>query len=182
MAPPVTAPAPSPTPLDEARTPVFDAEAYRDVFRILGTENSCSRFFGGPARALEAFNEFARRLEKRPLEEPAVALRMEGQYTNYRNARTGASFRIFDRSVVNSAGPFFQQDKPAKRTRMRVGRFAAATRPARALVLLHELGHLVADDEGKWLLPNDGADMAQSERNTLKVQDRCLAELLALER
>jgi hypothetical protein len=179
---PAPAPAPLPTPLDTEGEKVFDEQSYRDVFSVLRAENECSRFFGGPAKSLEAFNEFARRLEKKPVGGRNVVLRMEGTYANFRNVRTGATYRIFERATINSAGPFFRRAGTADEGRMRVGRFAPGTRQARALVLLHELGHLVEGDDGRWLLPNDGEDAALSERNTRKVEDQCLEQLLALDR
>lgn len=174
------APPALPAPLDEAGARLFDAEAYRDVFGILRGENPCSRFFGGPAASLEVFNAFARRLETKPLESESIILRMEGAYANYQNMRTGAAYRIFERASLNSDGPFFRRRGAARSARLRVGQFGAGTRQARALVLLHELGHLVEGGDGRWLLPNDGDDAGRSDRNTRKVQDQCLEQILAL--
>jgi hypothetical protein len=70
--------------------------------------------------------------------------------------------------VPSPSGPRFQ-----------VGRFPAASRPARALMLLHELGHLIRGSEG-WLLQPDGGDAVLSDRNTRTVESRCKEQLLAL--
>jgi hypothetical protein len=57
---------------------------------------------------------------------------------------------------------------------------ALGTRPARALILLHELGHLIRGEDGKWLLPDDGNDDRQSRANTQRVQAVCRAQLATL--
>jgi hypothetical protein len=178
---PAAAPAPVPTPLDTSVERLLDAGTYADVFRVLKDDNSCSRFFGGPARAVTAFNEFARRLRSGPLGAGNdVAIRMRGDYTTYHDSLTGASYRIFKEEMVNSNGPFLRRAPTPSTASARVGRFHALTRQARALTLLHELGHLLQGADGKWLLPNDGGDPALSERNTRTVESQCVGQLLAL--
>jgi len=54
-------------------------------------------------------------------------------------------------------------------------------RAARALILLHELGHLIQDENGDWLIPDDGFDGRQSKANTLRVQQMCRKELDGLQ-
>jgi hypothetical protein len=171
---------PVPTPLDPSVERLVDKVTYADVFRVLKDDNSCSRFFGGPARAVTAFNQFARRLRSGPLGAGDVAIRMRGDYTNYHDALTGASYRIFDEETVNSDGPFLNRAPTTSAQRTRVGRFQARTRQARALTLLHELGHLLEGADGRWLLPNDGGDPALSNRNTRTVESHCVGQLLAL--
>jgi hypothetical protein len=61
-----------------------------------------------------------------------------------------------------------------------VGSFAPGSRPARALILLHELGHLIQGDDGDWLIPDDGRDGWQSKANTLRVEQVCRAQLETL--
>jgi hypothetical protein len=61
-----------------------------------------------------------------------------------------------------------------------VGNFAPGSRGARALILLHELGHLIQGEDGDWLLPDDGFNGTQSKANTLRVQQVCAKELQAL--
>ena len=48
-------------------------------------------------------------------------------------------------------------------------------------MFLHELGHVVAREDGGWVLPNDGDDYVQSERNTRKVEEICSEQLAAIE-
>lgn len=169
-----------PAPIDLAAEKLADEESYMDVYHILKEENSCSRFFGGSAGALDAFNDFARQLRKKAVGDGTLAIRMTGGYTIYRNNLTGASFRLFEEASINSNGPFFTRMQISQATRMHVGRFPIPGRGARALTLLHELGHLVRGANGGWLLPNDGGDRRLSERNTRVVEGRCLEQLLAL--
>lgn len=170
--------APQPTPLDQEAEGLAVGETYGDVFRALKDDNPCSRFFGGPRVAVTVFNEFARRIRRKTLNVGDVGLVMSGDYTTYQDGRNGASYRLFDEAAVNSTGPFFVVPPPMG-ARFRVGRFPAATRPAKALMLLHELGHLIKGPAG-WLLPNDGGNAALSDRNTRTVESRCIEQLLAL--
>lgn len=174
-------PFPIPTPLDAKTTPLVDAQSYNDVVGILRADNSCSRFFGGPANAVEAFNRFARKLRKGPLEGEATILQMSGNYTNFENNVTGATYRIFDKATINSRGPFLLRVAMPQTIHLRIGRFPVHTRQARALVLLHELGHLMPGAGERWLLPNDGDSPVLSDRNTRRVERVCLKELLALD-
>jgi hypothetical protein len=176
-APPAAA-APAPTPLDLSSGEVADKPSYSDVFRMLKDDNECSRFFGGPQLAVTVFNQFTRRLRPKRLGANAVGVVMSGEYTNYVDMRTGHAYRIFERAALNSDGPFRQLN----RVRMRVGSFPAETRQARALMLLHELGHLIKGKDGRWLLPNDGGDAALSESNTKEVEAHCRTGLLALDK
>jgi hypothetical protein len=45
------------------------------------------------------------------------------------------------------------------------------------LMLLHELGHTIKSDDGKWLLPDDGGDDSLSRRNSMKIEKVCGAEI-----
>ena len=170
---PVPAARPVPTPLDASR--VADPVTYRAVYGILSAENSCSDFYGGPAQAATAFNQFASRLKRGRLNDPHIALRMSGDYTRYQDHATGASYRIFEQATLNSDGPV-----EGRALRMTVGSYPGYTPQARALVLLHELGHLVQGRKGGWLLPNDGGNMAQSLTNTRLVEAHCAAQLAAI--
>jgi hypothetical protein len=178
VAAPPAAAAPAPTPLDLSSEDVADKPSYADVFRVLKDENACSRFFGGPRLAVTVFNQFTRQLRPKPLGVGAVGVAMTGEYTNYQDMRTGASYRLFAEASLNSEGPFRRKYA----VRMRVGSFPAESRQGRALMLLHELGHLIRGKDGRWLLPNDGGNVALSEGNTREVESRCRAELLALDR
>jgi hypothetical protein len=170
---PAARPRPVPTPLDARR--LADERTYRDVYRILSTPNSCSNFYGGPARAATAFNQFAGQLKRGRLDDPKIALRMSGNYTRYHDHTTGAVFRLFERATINSDGPV-----AGRATQMLVGRYPGHTPQARALALLHELGHLVEGPAGGWLLPNDGDDIEKSGRNTRLVEAHCAEQLKAI--
>ena len=178
VAAPPAAAAPAPTPLDLSSGEVAHKPSYTDVFSLLKDDNACSRFFGGPESAVTVFNQFTRQLRPRSLGANSIGLVMSGQYTVYQDMKTGRSYRLFEKASLNSDGPFRVQGK----TRMRVGGFPAESRQARALMLLHELGHLIKGKDGSWLLPNDGGDAALSESNTREVESHCRAELLALDR
>lgn len=177
--PPVNA-SPVPTPLDLSSLDGLDKTSYTDVFRILKGDNGCSRFFGGARAALTVFNAFALQLRKKALGPGRVAIRMSGSYTHYQNMSSGASYRLFDETALNSQGPFLARNVRPEPSLLRVGRFRLETRQAKALILLHELGHLMKGADGKWLLPEDGGDDERSERNSWTVQSRCLAQLLSL--
>jgi hypothetical protein len=170
--------APQPTPLDHEAEGLAVGDSYEDVFRALKDDNLCSRFFGGPRVAVTVFNELARRLQRETLGAANVGLLMSGSHTSYHDGRSGASYRLFPRATINSDGPFDVVPPPSG-ARLQVGSFPAASRPAKALMLLHELGHLIRGPDG-WLLPNDGGDASLSDRNTRTVESRCLGQLLAL--
>jgi hypothetical protein len=178
---PVPRPVAVPTPIELKERVALDKKSYADVYRILKDENSCSRFFGGPSQAVEAFNELALRLKKESLNDAAIAINMSGSFQTFRNARTGAQYRLFDKALVNTNGLLLRPpDSLSARERVRVGSFASTTRQAKALMFLHELGHLIPRPEGGWALPNDGGDVGLSKRNTKKVESNCLEQLLAL--
>lgn len=169
--PPVARPVPTPL----AVSGLADERTYRDVFRILSADNKCSDFYGGPAKAATAFNQFARQLKRARLDDPRIALRMSGEYTNYQDYATGVAYRLFERATINTDGPITGQA-----ARMYVGSYGGHTPQARALVLLHELGHLVQGPGRKWLLPNDGGDVEKSSRNTRLVEAHCAEQLRAI--
>lgn len=175
VVPKAALPSPVPTPLDAHH--LADQQTYQDVFRILSTPNPCSDFYGGPARAATAFNQFARQLKRGRLDDPKIALRMSGNYTNYQDFATGAAYRLFDKATINTDGPV-----TGRAVSMQVGRYPGHTPQARALVLLHELGHLVREPKGGWLLANDGDDFEKSTRNTRVVEAHCAEQLEAIRR
>jgi hypothetical protein len=61
-----------------------------------------------------------------------------------------------------------------------VGHFLPGSRRARALILLHELAHLIEGENGAWLIPDDGYNVEQSRANTLRIQTVCRAQLETL--
>ncbi len=170
---------PALTPLVLNETAATDKDTYMDVFNILKEDNSCSRFFGGSLQAVEAFNAFISRLQKNPLANAFIGVRMGGNFTRFHNRQTGARYRLFDEAAINSEGPFFQMPTQSLQPPL-IGSFHAHTRQARALILLHELGHLVYDRGGQLVLPNDGDDLRLSLLNTRTVENQCINELLAL--
>jgi len=94
---------------------------------------------------------------------------------------SGASYRLFERTMVNTNGSFYQRRAdPMRKFPSDVGDFAPGSRQARALILLHELGHLIQGEGGEWLLPDDGHDGMRSQANTLRVQQACRRQLDAL--
>jgi hypothetical protein len=84
--------------------------------------------------------------------------------------------------TVNSIGPLHAVPLATQTRRRLIGRFPSETRAARALILLHEIGHLVQGGDGRWLLPNDGHDAGQSGRNSNTVENYCREQLNALNR
>jgi hypothetical protein len=181
--------------IDEVDTPVVDpprpvvfikkdwdlTQAYQDVFKILSNQNTCSRFYGGPRAATTVFNGFATRVKSRPLLRE-VSFQMTGGARLLRDPATGRSYRLFDRTMVNTNGSFYQRRADLMRNfPSDVGNFAPGSRPARALILLHELGHLIEGENGEWLIPDDGFNDQQSKANTLRVQEACRKELKALQ-
>ena len=152
-------------------------QAYSDVFKILSDENTCSDFYGGSRKATTVLNSFVPLVESHRLLKELSFL-MTGRPRIIHNPITGLSYRLFDRAMVNSDGSFYHRRLDSlRRFPADVGSFPPGTRQARALILLHELGHLMEREDGSWLLPDDGHDGAQSARNTLMVQHACRAQL-----
>lgn len=154
--------------------------AYIDVFKILSNPNTCSDFYRGPRTATTVLNGFVRRVKSQTLLRD-VSFEMKGSPRLIRDPATGASYRLFEKTTVNINGSFYQRrEDPLSKFPSDVGNFAPGSRAARALILLHELGHLIQDDNGEWLIPDDGFDGRQSKENTLRVQQACRKELKAL--
>lgn len=153
-------------------------KAYVDVFSILSNENSCSDFFGGP-RSIKALNRLVQQLRSSCLNH-RIAIRMSGSTSLYEDAQSNLSFRLFERAEINSAGPFFQSRTPLGPAIPYVGVFLPNTREARATILLHELGHLIRNQDHHWLLVDDGTDSAKSEANTDRVLQVCRDEIDSL--
>jgi hypothetical protein len=172
-----------PTPLAKpanGRDSVF-RQAYEDVYSILSSENECSRFYGGAAPAAYVFNQLAARFKPARVGSSHMAGKMSGEVVNISHAPSGIQFRLFEKAVLNTAGAFYSRQGFQSDARVpRVGSFAPDTRGARALILLHELGHVVKGQGGDWLLPDDGGDAERSEHNTELVEARCGAQLRAL--
>ena len=156
-------------------------QAYVDVFKILSTQNTCSDFYGGPRRATTVLNSFVIRVKTQSLLRE-VSFQMEGSLTIFHDPTTGAVYRLFEKTAVNIHGSFYQRRAdPMRKFPSDVGNFAPGSRAARALILLHELGHLIQGENGDWLIPDDGFDGRQSKANTLRVQQMCRKELDGLQ-
>jgi hypothetical protein len=169
----------TPRPLELVKKDWSITQAYTDVFEILSDPNTCSRFFGGP-RATTVLSIFVTLMQPQPLVHD-VSFEMTGRAQMVRDATTGASYRIFEKTMVNTNGSFYQRrDNSMANFPSNVGSFAPGTRQARALILLHELGHLIRSDDGDWLIPNDGHNGPQSQANTLRIQGECRPQLDAL--
>jgi hypothetical protein len=155
-------------------------QAYTDVFKILSNQNNCSDFYRGPRTATTVLNGFVKRVKSRSLRRE-VSFQMAGTPRLIRDPGTGASYRLFEKTMVNTNGSFYQRRAdPLRKFPSDVGNFAPGSRGARALILLHELGHLIQGEDGDWLLPDDGFDGTQSKANTLRVQQVCRKELNSL--
>ena len=180
-----------PAPIDEVAVPsdqsplrlVFTnkdwdlTQAYFDVLKILSSENACSGFYRGPRTATNVLNGFVTRVESQPLVRE-VSFQMAGNPRLLRDPETGAYYRVFEQTTVNVNGSFYQRRAdPMRKFPSDVGNFAPGSRAARALILLHELGHLIQGDTGNWLIPDDGHNPPQSKANTLLVQQVCRREL-----
>ena len=155
-------------------------KAYTDVYKILSNQNTCSEFYRGPRTATTVLNSFVTRVKTRTLLRE-VSFEMAGSPRIIRDPDTGASYRLFEKTMVNTNGSFYQRRAdPMSKFPSDVGSFAPGSRAARALILLHELGHLIQGENGDWLIPDDGYDGIQSKANTLRVQQACRKELNAL--
>jgi hypothetical protein len=155
-------------------------KAYSDVFMILSEQNACSSFYGGSRVATTVLHDFFMVVKAQPLRRE-VSFQMVGRPRLLRDDTTGVRYRLFDRAMVNTNGSFYQR-RPFVMDRFPsdVGNFGPGTRRARALILLHELGHLIEGEDGTWLLPDDGLNGPQSKANTLRVQQACRSQLKTL--
>ena len=170
-----------PRPLEFTRRDWDLTHAYADVFKILSSQNACSEFYGGPRMATTVLNGFVTRVKTQPLVRE-VSFQMAGHPLLIRDPETGAFYRLFEQTIVNINGSFYQRrTEPMRKFPSDVGNFSPGSRAARALILLHELGHLMQGENGDWLLPDDGYNGEQSKANTLRVQQACRAELEALQ-
>lgn len=154
--------------------------AYSDVFKILSDQNPCSDFYGGSRAATTVLNQFFVLVTPQQMNRE-VTFQMVGTPRLLRDPATGASYRLFDRTLVNTNGSFYQRRVEIMREYPSdIGNFVPGSRKARALILLHELGHLIKDENGDWLIPDDGHNGPQSKANTLRVQQACRVQLETL--
>jgi hypothetical protein len=159
------------TPLDRA---------YVDALNLLEQGNTCAEFFGGAA-AVHVLDGLAVTLQNGLIKDPRTGLMMSGRSINVFDSQTGISYRLFTNAEINSSGPFYKSKvRPEDPFVPNVGSFRPNTRAARALILLHELAHLIRGRDGVWLIPDDGGKPELSHRNTMIVESRCREEIRAL--
>lgn len=163
-----------------ARPLMLADTALADVREILSRDNSCSSFFGGPSEVVAVLDGLASRIQVGRLTDRFVGIRMSGGDTTFISRLTGYEYRLFRTVTINTAGPFYSSGNPFFPI-PRCGSFWPNTREARALMLLHELGHMIKGANGKWLLPDDGGSDQISKGNTRLVESKCIAQLRALE-
>lgn len=155
------------------------SSAYYDVLAILSTTNRCSEFFGGSS-TIDIFNELIAKMRKHYLSAD-IGIRMSGTTSSILNTITNREYRLFKNVAINANGAFYKskyvnsfQSLPG------IGTYKSDTREARVLMLLHELGHSVKADGGKWLLPDDGNDEKLSRRNSSEIEKVCGKEINTL--
>ena len=149
-------------------------KTYLDVFSILKENNSCSRYFGGSTIATVVLNFLYPNLKEQSLDQTEIGIVMSGAVTDGTDAESGLTFRLFENAVINRQGPFFQSYNPkTHKFFSKVGDYSANTREARAVMILHELGHLMRAASGQWLLPNDSGNLHQVILNTEAVLGQC---------
>ena len=168
----VTPPLPSPLLTEDK----ILGEAYYDTLNILNTPNQCSEFFGGASASVDIFNELIANVRKEYF--PSwIGIKMSG-VVNVSSMTSKRKYRLFEKVSINANGPFYRRRYLNAETNVPgIGRFAANTKEARVLMLLHELGHMVQGKSGDWLLPDDGNDEAQSRENTRKIEGVCVGQL-----
>ena len=154
--------------------------AYLDVFTILSSRSGCSEFYGGPAIAITVLNELVGHVRYGFLP-VRISFEMKGAGTYITNVPTGATYRRFAKMTVNYNGAFYKDRRLDLEKTPRVGSFFPNTRPARALILLHEMGHLIHKN-GAWLIPDDGRDWWRSGENTRVIERTCREELRSLDK
>lgn len=173
-------PSASPTPVNLYGADALLSKAYRDVFEMLSQPNECSGFYGGSQTAVFVLNKFVVRITKSQLPKD-VSFVMKGRIISNSSQGSGMRYRLFESAIVNIRGSFYQtkafESQPSLPS---IGTFPAGTRSARALILLHELGHLIEGQDHNWLIRDDGMESAQSRRNTELVEHACRRKLDSL--
>lgn len=155
--------------------------AYLDAFRILSTKNTCSEFYGGPTLATTVLTDLISNMEYGylPLE---VSFQMSGSVTYIKDLESGSTYRRFQRMMVNYRGSFYRGLSIDGLKPPMVGDFPPNTRAARALILMHEIGHLIQRENGHWLLADDGNESLRSSGNTRLIEQICRVELKTLDK
>jgi hypothetical protein len=106
---------------------------------------------------------------------------MSGRVTNVTNSQTDQEYRLFEKVSLNVNGPFYRKKNSNWDPMLpRIGNFEPNTKEARALILLHELGHSIKGRDGNWLLPDDGDNAGTSRENSRKIEDICGEQIKGL--
>ena len=169
-----------PTPSLSIKGDKLLSTAYYDTLSILMGSNRCSEYFGGATFAVKVFDEFAARIDKSYFSK-TIGMRMSGNPSDVFDTASKKHYRIFDKVAVNQDGPFYRRRFVNSGSSLpNIGSFEPGTKEVRVLILLHELGHLIQDAQGEWLLPNDGNDEELSRRNSRRIEDVCREEIQAL--
>jgi hypothetical protein len=154
-------------------------QAYLDAVRLLEQPGQCSAFFGG-SEAVTVLVSLVAQLHAERINNSFIGIRMGGDFM-VRVVGTNLRFRVFDDAQLNINGPFNKAKVFADEPFIpRVGSFLPNTREVRVLILMHELGHMIASKNGKWLLADDGTSPAQSRENTKIVERNCGAQIRTL--
>ncbi len=156
-------------------------QAYQDAISILSKNNSCSRFYGDTKIAVEVLNRLATQFQIHLLRDSRTGIEMSGDFIYFAQPEKHAGYRVFAAATINTRGPFFKAKVfPSEPYVPRVGSFEPNTREVRVLILLHELGHLVEGQDGRWLIPDDGNAPGLSSQNTALIEAQCRAQILSL--
>lgn len=152
--------------------------AYLDAFALLDQRGACRDFFGGDGTetVLEAL---VVELREERIHDSSIGIRMSGRFKIF--SEVSFSYRLFESAELNSQGPFFRAKVFASDEFVpSVGGFQPNTRQVRVLILLHELAHLIRGANGKWLIPDDGANPALSRQNNEAIESKCGKQIQAL--
>jgi hypothetical protein len=156
-------------------------QAIQDAITIVSSNDSCGRFYGETKTAEEVLRKLAPRLQVRQLGDSRTGIEMSGELTYFGCKDKQVGYRLFAEATINSRGPFLKAKVfPSEPHIPDVGTFRPNTREARVLMLLHELAHLMAGEDGNWLIPDDGNAPALSRRNTALVESQCKEQILSL--
>ena len=149
-------------------------QAFVDAADVLEGDNPCAGFYGESRVSVSVLNSLAEQIQLESMPDSRLGVTMRGSVTNHVDAQNGAAYRLFQHTNINLNGPFYRNKSfAADRGIPYVGSFLPNTRKARVLMLLHELAHLIAGPDGRWLIPDDGNNQELSRKNTLLVEARC---------
>ena len=156
-------------------------QALQDAISILSSNNLCSRFYGDPNTAVEVLNRLGTNFQIHLLPDSRTGIEMSGDFTYFAQPERLAGYRLFAEATINIRGPFFKAKLfPSEPYMPGVGSFPPNTREARVLMLLHELGHLVEGQDGRWLILDDGNAPGISFQNTALIEAQCRLQILSL--